>query len=139
LAKKDNFVLLQLQTNFQAQSGTIRPPNMLRHCVRSLSTSTKVHPRPATFRQIVQHTDGSIYTIKTTSPKPIQRLPKDIRNNPLWNPQLKQQTEDDESGQLGRFQKKFDGFEDLGGLQLDMEGLDLVEKISTKETPKKTK
>jgi hypothetical protein len=24
-------------------------------------------------------------------------------------------------------------------LQLDMEGLDLVEKISTKETPKKTK
>jgi hypothetical protein len=55
--------------------------------------------------------DGSSYKQLTTSPRGVLRSTKDIRNNPLWNPSMKElaDVEEDEAGRLRRFRERFGG------------------------------
>ncbi|KAJ3127611.1 hypothetical protein HK098_006050 [Nowakowskiella sp. JEL0407] len=60
-----------------------------------------------TFRQTVVHSDGSTFSIRTTSPRPLLRMTKDVRNSPVWNPLLKFNTSGELDGEVARFAKKF--------------------------------
>lgn len=65
--------------------------------------------RPYTFTQLVTLSDGSSYTMRTTSPLPIYRATKDTRNTLLWQPSetsLKN-VELDEAGKLAAFRERF--------------------------------
>lgn len=76
--------------------------------------------RPYTFTQLVTLSDGSAFTMRTTSPVPVYRSSRDTRNAPLWNPSSKdlQNVEDDEAGRLSgfraRFGRSFDAGKDTG-------------------------
>lgn len=65
--------------------------------------------RPYTFTQLVTLSDGSTFTQRTTSPAPIYRSTKDVRNSPLWNPSSQKllNIEEDEAGRLKRFRGRF--------------------------------
>jgi predicted secreted protein len=86
--------------------------------------------------------DGSSYKQLTTSPRGVIRSVKDIRNNPLWNPSMRElaDIEEDEAGRLKRFRERFGmGFESESEEGAgEMESL-LVSHVAkeTKETKKK--
>ena len=64
--------------------------------------------------------DGSSFKQLTTSPRGIIRSTKDVRNNPLWNPSMRElrDVEEDEAGRLKKFRDRFGmGFEEEGGLE----------------------
>ncbi|KZZ92473.1 hypothetical protein AAL_06099 [Moelleriella libera RCEF 2490] len=65
--------------------------------------------RPYTFTQLVTLSDGSTYTMRTTSPAPIYRASKDTRNTLLWQPSEKslRNVEVDEAGKLAAFRERF--------------------------------
>ncbi|KAH7309588.1 hypothetical protein B0I35DRAFT_83827 [Stachybotrys elegans] len=65
--------------------------------------------RPYTFTQLIQLSDGSAYTVRTTSPQPIYRSDKDTRNTLLWQPSEKtlHNVELDEAGKLAAFRGRF--------------------------------
>jgi hypothetical protein len=65
--------------------------------------------RPYTFTQLVQLSDGSTYTRRTTSPNPLYRAAKDTRNTILWQPTEKslRNVELDEAGRLAAFRSRF--------------------------------
>lgn len=65
--------------------------------------------RPYTFTQLVQLSDGSTYTLRTTSPAPLYRAAKDTRNTLLWQPSEKslRNVELDEAGKLAAFRERF--------------------------------
>lgn len=65
--------------------------------------------RPYTFTQLVTLTDGSTFLHRTTSPQPIYRTTKDVKNSVLWNPSSQKlaNVEDDEAGRLARFRERF--------------------------------
>jgi len=65
--------------------------------------------RPYTFTQLVTLSDGSAFTLRTTSPQPVYRSTRDTRNAPLWNPSSKDllNVEDDEAGRLAGFRARF--------------------------------
>ncbi|KYK57091.1 50S ribosomal protein L36 [Drechmeria coniospora] len=65
--------------------------------------------RPYTFTQLVQLSDGSTYTARTTSPLPLYRTAKDTRNTLLWQPSEKslRNVELDEAGKLAAFRERF--------------------------------
>ncbi|OAQ66363.1 mitochondrial ribosomal protein [Pochonia chlamydosporia 170] len=65
--------------------------------------------RPYTFTQLVTLSDGSTYTMRTTSPNPIYRAAKDTRNTLLWQPSEKslRNVELDEAGKLAAFRERF--------------------------------
>lgn len=65
--------------------------------------------RPYTFTQMVTLTDGSTFLQRTTSPAPIYKTSKDVRNSPLWNPSSQKlaNVEEDEAGRLARFRERF--------------------------------
>ncbi|OMJ25489.1 50S ribosomal protein L31 [Smittium culicis] len=67
---------------------------------------------PELFTQRIVLSDGSSFTIKTTSPKPIVKLSKDTRNHQLWNPQNKYDL-NDEGGHLSKFNKRFGDYGNL--------------------------
>lgn len=83
------------------------------------SSSLRVHARHATFvarprrpykfTQMVRLTDGSTYTMRTTSPEPLYRPAKDTRNSLLWQPSEKalRNVELDEAGRLAAFRERF--------------------------------
>ena len=58
---------------------------------------------------VITQTDGSTFTLHTTSPSPIFRTTKDTRNHALWNPSLSslRNQEQDEAGRLRAFREKF--------------------------------
>ena len=58
---------------------------------------------------VIALTDGSTFTLRTTSPAPIFRATKDTRNHALWNPSLSslRNQEQDEAGRLRAFREKF--------------------------------
>ncbi|KAG8158792.1 hypothetical protein KVR01_011235 [Diaporthe batatas] len=71
--------------------------------------------RPYTFTQIVQLSDGSTYTTRSTSPAPVLRSTKDTRNHLTWQPSeasLKN-VEVDEAGKLASFRSRFGSMYDL--------------------------
>ncbi|KAM0456495.1 hypothetical protein ACHAPV_005182 [Trichoderma viride] len=65
--------------------------------------------RPYTFTQLIQLSDGSTYTARTTSPLPLYRAAKDTRNTLLWQPSEKslRNIELDEAGKLAAFRERF--------------------------------
>ncbi|KNC97442.1 uncharacterized protein SPPG_07363 [Spizellomyces punctatus DAOM BR117] len=83
---------------------------------------------PPLFHQTIVHSDGSTFTLRTTSPRPLLKLTKDARNHPLWNPALN--VLDDQSGELAKFERRFGEVADLG---------DLAEYEVVEAAPKKTK
>ena len=64
--------------------------------------------RPYMFTQIVQLSDGSTYSMRTTSPHSLYRSSKDTRNHVLWQPSEKslQNVEVDEAGKLAAFRDR---------------------------------
>lgn len=91
--------------------GTIfrtRKPPLLRQQVRH-ATLIKRHKRPYTFTQLVTLSDGSAFLHRTTSPAPIHRSNKDVRNSIMWNPSSKKllNVEEDEAGRLRAFRARF--------------------------------
>lgn len=72
--------------------------------------------RPYTFTQLVTLSDGSSYTMRTTSPLPIYRASKDTRNTLLWQPSEKslKNVELDEAGKLAAFRERFGRAYDSG-------------------------
>ena len=79
-------------------------PSQVRH-------ATFIHRprRPYTFTQLIQLSDGSSYTVRTTSPQPLYRAAKDSRNSLLWQPSEKtlKNVEVDEAGKLAAFRERF--------------------------------
>ncbi|KIW51383.1 hypothetical protein PV05_10110 [Exophiala xenobiotica] len=72
--------------------------------------------RPYTFTQLVTLSDGSAFTMRTTSPVPVYRSTRDTRNSPLWNPSSKEllNVEEDEAGRLAGFRARFgSGFDSV--------------------------
>ncbi|EXJ56638.1 hypothetical protein A1O7_06982 [Cladophialophora yegresii CBS 114405] len=106
-------------------SVALRPvlrPNSLPSLPSSTNTSTtyicqacrharliKRPKRPYTFTQLVTLSDGSAFTMRTTSPIPVYRSTRDTRNSALWNPTSREllNVEDDESGRLASFRARF--------------------------------
>lgn len=71
--------------------------------------------RPYTFTQIVQLSDGSTYTTRSTSPVPVLRSTKDTRNHLTWQPSESslKNIEVDEAGKLASFRGRFGSMYDL--------------------------
>ncbi|KAI0598842.1 hypothetical protein F4775DRAFT_553248 [Biscogniauxia sp. FL1348] len=65
--------------------------------------------RPYTFTQLVQLSDGSTYTARTTSPHAVYKSTKDARNHVLWQPRERtlRNVEVDEAGKLAAFRGRF--------------------------------
>ncbi|KAH6669169.1 mitochondrial ribosomal protein [Plectosphaerella plurivora] len=65
--------------------------------------------RPYTFTQLIQLSDGSTFTARSTSPIALHRCDKDSRNTLLWQPTEKslQNVEQDEAGKLAAFRQRF--------------------------------
>jgi hypothetical protein len=65
--------------------------------------------RPYQFTQLVQLSDGSTFTVRTTSPLALYKSAKDSRNHILWNPTEKslRNVEVDEAGKLAAFRERF--------------------------------
>ncbi|KAG5975563.1 hypothetical protein E4U56_003506 [Claviceps arundinis] len=65
--------------------------------------------RPYTFTQLVTLSDGSTYTMRTTSPESVYRSTKDSRNTLLWQPtdRTLRNVELDEAGKLAAFRERF--------------------------------
>ncbi|KAG5437071.1 hypothetical protein PCANB_001192 [Pneumocystis canis] len=72
------------------------------------ATVKYVETKPRKFQQMVVLSDGSTFTISTTSPKPIIWITKDQRNHPLWNPKEKREIdENDKEDRLTKFKQRF--------------------------------
>lgn len=73
--------------------------------------------RPYQFTQLVQLSDGSTYTMRTTSPVALYKAAKDSRNHILWQPSEKslRNVEVDEAGKLAAFRERYGKAWDLGG------------------------
>ncbi|PHH74804.1 hypothetical protein CDD82_4757 [Ophiocordyceps australis] len=65
--------------------------------------------RPYSFTQLVRLSDGSTYTVRTTSPLALYRSTKDTCNTPLWQPSdfAMKNIEQDEAGKLAMFRQRF--------------------------------
>ncbi|EJT71593.1 hypothetical protein GGTG_10848 [Gaeumannomyces tritici R3-111a-1] len=65
--------------------------------------------RPYTFTQLVQLSDGSTYTARTTSPHGTYRSVKDTRNHARWQPSDRslRNVEVDEAGKLAAFRDRY--------------------------------
>lgn len=88
---------------------TIAPPHT------RTATLLRRPKRPALKEQIVILSDGSAYKQLTTSPVGVIRSLKDSRNQPLWNPSMKelQNVEKDEAGKLKAFRDRFGGLYEI--------------------------
>lgn len=100
-------------------SSTSRPTasRIARQTTQQVRHATEVvrPKRPYTFTQIVQLSDGSTYTTRSTSPVPVHRSTKDTRNHLTWQPSevsLKN-VEVDEAGKLASFRGRFGSMYDL--------------------------
>ncbi|KAI1825588.1 hypothetical protein F4861DRAFT_182972 [Xylaria intraflava] len=81
----------------------------LSHTPSRAATLIRRPKRPYTFTQLVQLSDGSTYTMRTSSPLGLYKSTKDTRNHLLWNPNEKslQNVEVDEAGKLAAFRGRF--------------------------------
>ncbi|OTA53059.1 hypothetical protein K449DRAFT_311564, partial [Hypoxylon sp. EC38] len=81
----------------------------LSHTPSRAATIIRRPRRPYTFTQLVQQTDGSTYTIRTTSPLALYKSTKDTRNHILWQPSDRslRNVEVDEAGKLAAFRGRF--------------------------------
>ncbi|EAA32058.1 hypothetical protein GE21DRAFT_8131 [Neurospora crassa] len=67
------------------------------------------HRRPYQFTQLVQLSDGSTFTVRTTMPTALYKSAKDSRNHLLWQPSDKslKNVELDEAGKLAAFRERY--------------------------------
>ncbi|CAJ0551063.1 Ff.00g109930.m01.CDS01 [Fusarium sp. VM40] len=86
--------------------------------------------RPYTFTQLVTLSDGSSYTMRTTSPLPIYRAAKDTRNTLLWQPSERslKNVELDEAGRLAAFRERFGRAYDSATAKEGKEGEEAAEE-----------
>ncbi|KAH7033082.1 uncharacterized protein B0I36DRAFT_361800 [Microdochium trichocladiopsis] len=65
--------------------------------------------RPYQFTQLVQLSDGSTYTMRTSSPLAMYKSTKDTRNHLTWQPSDRslKSVEVDEAGKLAAFRERF--------------------------------
>lgn len=91
-------------TTTHAYSPVSSSPSSVRH-----ATFIRRPRRPYTFTQLIQLSDGSSYTVRTTSPQALYKSAKDTRNTLLWNPSEKslKNVELDEAGKLAAFRDRF--------------------------------
>ncbi|KAJ3412060.1 hypothetical protein HDV05_001340 [Chytridiales sp. JEL 0842] len=88
---------------------------------------------PCFFHQTVIHSDGSSFTLRTTSPKALLTLTKDVRNHFLWNPSVN--LIDDKTGELSKFAQRFG---DVEGSLDELSSLGIVAAPAPKAAPKAT-
>ncbi|CAJ2508294.1 Uu.00g094800.m01.CDS01 [Anthostomella pinea] len=81
----------------------------LSHTPSRAATIIRRPRRPYTFTQLVQLSDGSTYTMRTSSPVGYYKSTKDTRNHVLWQPSEKslRNVEVDEAGKLAAFRGRF--------------------------------
>ena len=93
-----------------------QPPACLSSQVRH-ATYVLRSRRPYQFTQLVQQSDGSTFTVRTTSPVALYKADKDTRNHVLWQPTDKslRNVEVDEAGKLAAFRGRYGAGWDLGG------------------------
>ena len=93
-----------------------QPPACLSSQVRH-ATYVLRSRRPYQFTQLVQQSDGSTFTVRTTSPVALYKADKDTRNHILWQPTNKslRNVEVDEAGKLAAFRGRYGAGWDLGG------------------------
>jgi hypothetical protein len=79
--------------------------------------------RPYQFTQLVQLSDGSTFTVRTTSPAALYKSAKDSRNHILWQPTEKslRNVEVDEAGKLAAFRERYGKAWDLEALKEEEE------------------
>ncbi|KAI3400228.1 hypothetical protein diail_4113 [Diaporthe ilicicola] len=100
-------------------SSTSRPTTsrISRQTTQQVRHATEVvrPKRPYTFTQIVQLSDGSTYTTRSTSPQPVYRSTKDTRNHLTWQPSESslKNVELDEAGKLASFRGRYGTAYDL--------------------------
>ncbi|ROT35556.1 hypothetical protein SODALDRAFT_328920 [Sodiomyces alkalinus F11] len=129
--------LLQSQLNSALSPSRTHGPSSLRNAAAGACqtrSATYVHRprRPYTFTQLIQLTDGSTFTVRTTSPVAMHRADKDSRNHMLWQPSEKslKNIELDEAGKLAAFRQRFGRGFDLADAKETAEGAD---EASSKE------
>lgn len=92
------------------------------------------------FTQIIQLSDGSMYTHRTTSPTALYKSQKDKMNHLLWQPNNKalQNVEVDEAGKLAAFRERFGRQWDLATPKVDVADED-GDSEAAKEAEEKAK
>jgi len=105
------------KTYTMASPLTSSSSSCLRASIRNqISYSQKRHAsllkrphRPYTFTQLIALSDGSTYTVRSTSPAPVHRSTQDSRNHPIWQPSIDslKNVEKDEAGRLRAFRERF--------------------------------
>ncbi|KAK3359901.1 hypothetical protein B0T25DRAFT_113386 [Lasiosphaeria hispida] len=89
---------------------TSSPPRcLLQHQQLRHATFVLRPRRPYQFTQLVQLSDGSTFTVRTTMPSALYKSSKDSRNHVLWQPTEKslRNIEVDEAGKLAAFRDRY--------------------------------
>lgn len=98
-------------TSTTTSTSTLLPTRTPSACTSQVRHATFIPRarRPYTFTQLIQLSDGSTYTARTTSPQALYRATKDSRNTLTWNPSEKslRNVELDEAGKLAAFRERF--------------------------------
>ncbi|KAK3685813.1 hypothetical protein B0T22DRAFT_466584 [Podospora appendiculata] len=96
--------------------------------------------RPYQFTQLVQLSDGSTFTVRTTMPTALLKSTKDSRNHMLWQPQEKslRNVEVDEAGKLAAFRERFGRGWDIEAKPEEEEGGEADESARQAEAQAKT-
>ncbi|KAJ3022187.1 hypothetical protein HKX48_006823 [Thoreauomyces humboldtii] len=81
------------------------PPCFPRHASTRIPLLRPTGVNPPLFHQTIVHSDGSTFTLRSTSPRTVLKLTKDARNHALWNPALN--VLDDQSGELAKFERAY--------------------------------
>ncbi|KAK3370105.1 hypothetical protein B0H63DRAFT_486178 [Podospora didyma] len=102
--RRPTTLLLSQTTTPSASHQATTSKQQVRH-----ATFVLRHRRPYQFTQLVQLSDGSTYTMRTTSPAALYKSSKDTRNHSLWQPSDKslRNVEVDEAGKLAAFRERF--------------------------------
>lgn len=103
-------------TTARTSASPLRPQHP--HLQQVRHATEVVRPkRPFTWTQVVQLSDGSTYTTRSTSPLPVYRSTKDTRNHLTWQPTERslQNVEVDEAGKLASFRGRFGTAYELAG------------------------
>lgn len=96
-------------TQISTPSSLLQPSPTVRCQQVRHATFVLRHRRPYQFTQLVQLSDGSTFTMRTTSPAPLHRSTKDSRNHLMWQPSETslRNVEVDEAGKLAAFRARF--------------------------------
>ncbi|KAK3940807.1 hypothetical protein QBC46DRAFT_384268 [Diplogelasinospora grovesii] len=109
-----------IPTSSSPSTSTPSPSSLVRNSVQTRNATFVPRPRrPYMFTQLVQLSDGSTFTVRTTSPTALYKSTKDSRNHLLWQPSEKslRNVELDEAGKLAAFRERFGRGWDLDAKQ----------------------